>query len=375
MWRVQYVIYYKNEDLTDRTSNYSKMLSLLNTLFIKYGCINPRFERDYKMQWSTEIARRWGELKPLFHFRKYFCFCNDDIPFLIKVLSPILQDLSFNECRTMSGAWDYITVEENHLNKKYISHSIKVALAEKQIPFIEIVDDHALFSAEIHIPQASVYSQGYRPDLGIKARSSWEANVFRILNLKQIPFEYERELYSFSDFAYLPDFFLPGNVILEVKGFWDSESRKKISGLQKFHPEFTILPVDSDMYDTLQKKYSPMIPEWEEFRAHKPTTEKVTIVGMEFCADKITISNLCKGDGLIFKREPDNQFDRNAILALTVDKKPIGHLSGDWAAVYAPKMDCGMEYTATVFDIQPKVITAKMWRTNLGKEILYDCFQ
>ena len=101
------------------------------------------------------------------------------------------------------------------------------------MPFIEIVDNYATFKAEIQIPQESVYLQDYRPDLGIKVRSSWEANVFRVLKFKQIPFEYERELYSFSDFAYLPDFFLPENVIIEVKGFWDSESRKKIFSLQK----------------------------------------------------------------------------------------------------------------------------------------------
>ena len=96
---------------------------------------------------------------------------------------------------------------------------------------------------------------------------------------------------------------------------------------------------------------------------------------MKFCADKVTISRLSKGHSLTFKREPDNQFDRNAILVQTEDGKPIGHLSGDWAAVYAPKMDCGMKYSATVFDIQPKVIIAKMWRTNTEEEVLYECFK
>ena len=78
---------------------------------------------------------------------------------------------------------------------------------------------------------------------------------------------------------------------------------------------------------------------------------------------------------MAFKREPNNEFDRNAILVITEDGSPIGHLSGDWAAVYAPKMDCGMEYTATIFDVQPKVITAKMWRSNPDKEAFYECFK
>lgn len=375
IWVVRYAIYYKNTDIAAQDSNYSRMISSLNALFSKYSHINPEFKRDYQMQWSAEIARRWKTLEPLFRFRKYFCFCNDDIPFLNKILSPILNDLSFVECKTISGAWSYIIVEENRFSKKYISHSIKVALVENRMPFIEIVDNYATFKAEIQIPQESVYLQDYRPDLGIKVRSSWEANVFRVLKFKQIPFEYERELYSFSDFAYLPDFFLPENVIIEVKGFWDSESRKKIFSLQKEHPEFKILPVDRDMYESLQNRFSPVIPNWEEFRAYGHEKETVTIVGMRFCADKRTISHLKKEDILAFKREPNNEFDRNAILVITEDGSPIGHLSGDWAAVYAPKMDCGMEYTATIFDVQPKVITAKMWRSNPDKEAFYECFK
>ena len=197
----------------------------------------------------------------------------------------------------------------------------------------------------------------------------------RILNVLNVPYEYERESYKVGEDFYLPDFFLANNTILEVKGFWDNESRKKIAGLQKEHPEFKILPVDSDMYESLKNKYANNESNWEECGAHKPTAEKVAIVGMKFCADKVTISRLSKGHSLTFKREPDNQFDRNAILVQTEDGKPIGHLSGDWAAVYAPKMDCGMKYSATVFDIQPKVIIAKMWRTNTEEDVLYERFK
>lgn len=87
---------------------------------------------------------------------------------------------------------------------------------------------------------------------------------------------------------------MPENVIIEVKGFRDSESRKKIFSLQKEHPEFKVLPVDRDMYESLQNKFSPIIPNWEEFRAYGHEKETVTIVGMRFCADKRTISHLKK---------------------------------------------------------------------------------
>lgn len=321
----------------------------------------------------------------LFQRYTYFCFDSEDEDQILSVLKEIAAFTPEEIKKIERMEVSYFTLTDTFYPwiKKYediknpLADSCFSALRDSDTAFVEITDKQGHISVRNMIceREATLFHQTYRLDLRKKFRSSWEANVARILNKLNVPYEYERESYQIGEDFYLPDFFLTNNIILEVKGFWDSESRKKIAGLQKEHPEFKILPVDSDMYESLKNKFANNVSNWEECGSHKPTAEKVAIVGMKFCADKVTISRLSKGHSLTFKREPDNQFDRNAILVQTEDGKPIGHLSGDWAAVYAPKMDCGMKYSATVFDIQPKVIIAKMWRTNIEEEALYECFK
>ena len=96
---------------------------------------------------------------------------------------------------------------------------------------------------------------------------------------------------------------------------------------------------------------------------------------MKFCANKETLHRLSTGDTLFFEREPNNSFDKNAILVKTEAGEPVGHVSGDWTAVYAPKMDVGMTYRVIVTSIQPRVIHVEVKRDNLDKEILYSFFK
>ena len=207
-------------------------------------------------------------------------------------------------------------------------------------------------------------------------RSSWEANVARIFRKIGIHYDYEREYYAMGDdIYYVPDFFLPNNIIVEVKGFWDADSRNKVAAMQKNHPEFTILPVDYDMYESLRLRYAPQIPEWEDNIKTKIESEDVSIVGMKFCANKETLHRLSTGDTLFFEREPNNSFDKNAILVKTEAGEPVGHVSGDWTSVYAPKMDVGMTYRVIVTSIQPRVIHVEVKRDNSDKEILYSFFK
>lgn len=76
---------------------------------------------------------------------------------------------------------------------------------------------------------------GIRSDLGHNCRSMWEANIARILKLKNIEYEFEHGFYSFHDTNgnlidnYLPDFYLPEyNAYLEVKGQMDDASFRKL---------------------------------------------------------------------------------------------------------------------------------------------------
>lgn len=358
---------------------------LLDKIMFPYFSEYGYYESSIKYIPEGEAAEQVEPPAELFKRYTHFCFDSGDKERILSVLKEIVafSTEKIEEIAEMNVS--YFTLADTYYPwvKKYedrqnpLANSCFSELRESEIPFIEITDRQGFISSRNMIceREETPFHNEYRLDLRRKVRSSWEANVTRILNALNVPYEYERESYQVGEDFYLPDFFLANNTILEVKGFWDNESRKKIVGLQKEHPEFKILPVDSDMYESLKNKFANNVSNWEECGTHKPTAEKVAIVGMKFCADKVTISRLSKGHSLTFKREPDNQFDRNAILVQTEDGKPIGHLSGDWAAVYAPKMDCGMKYSATVFDIQPKVIIAKMWRTNTEEEVLYDCFK
>jgi len=77
---------------------------------------------------------------------------------------------------------------------------------------------------------------------------------------------------------------------------------------------------------------------------------------------------------VLFSREQENKYDTNAILATTTDGRPIGHLSAEWATVYAPKMDAGAKYEGKIITNSSKVLMVKLMRTNSNKEIFYDIF-
>jgi len=93
---------------------------------------------------------------------------------------------------------------------------------------------------------------GARLDLGgIVARSAWEADTMRILQLFKIPFEFEPTIFTFPadtrgrTSAYLPDIFLTKTKeYIEVKGLLDARGRNKLRKFKKFYPnEFAGLTV------------------------------------------------------------------------------------------------------------------------------------
>jgi hypothetical protein len=86
---------------------------------------------------------------------------------------------------------------------------------------------------------------GMRADLGgIVARSSWEADVMRILQLFKINFKFEPTVFEFpinaqgKMSAYLPDIYLTKtDEYIEVKGMLDPRGRAKLRKFKKFYPE------------------------------------------------------------------------------------------------------------------------------------------
>lgn len=115
------------------------------------------------------------------------------------------------------------------------------------------------------------WKAGKRSDLGnIHFRSSWEANYARLLNYYQDRFiikswEFEPDVLDLNGITYIPDFKVinvKGEVSYhEVKGWMDSESKKKIAAMKAINP--TLLVIDTEKYNIIEKVYSGVIPTWE----------------------------------------------------------------------------------------------------------------
>ena len=117
---------------------------------------------------------------------------------------------------------------------------------------------------------------GFREDIGMFVRSSWEANYVRYLNwlisLGKIDrYEYEKHTFRFDGvkrgpYIYIPDFkvFYPDghHEWHEVKGWMDSKSRSKLKRMAKFFPEEKVVVIDRPIYKSIEQ-YEAMIPGWE----------------------------------------------------------------------------------------------------------------
>lgn len=353
------------------------------------GFQNDRFEVSVKRKilgspdWESLDAIPY--LTDLTNFYSYLCFPADRTAVVSAVWKKHYSEAPEITLVPDVPGWAFILqIECDYLLLRYKYPKIHrtpavLMLRDNGIPVLEIKDRWGKFEASSPQPvldESTRYKKGFRIDIDQKVRSSWEANIARILKLKNITYEYERERFDLgNELYYVPDFFLPNNSIIEVKGFWSDASRKKVATLQKNLPEYTIFPVDCDMYDSLVAKYADKIPDWEHTEKTYAVTEDVSIVGMKFCASKETLKNLAKGDSVIFEREPNNKYDRNSILVRNLNGDPIGHICGDWAAVYAPKIDIGMTYQALITSIQPTSIHISVKRSNMESEILYDFFK
>jgi hypothetical protein len=78
----------------------------------------------------------------------------------------------------------------------------------------------------------------YSERLDMLFRSNWEIELAEILNELGISFEYEPKRFYFraESESYLPDFYLPEyNCWIEVKGYMDKRSLKRVKLFKKYH--------------------------------------------------------------------------------------------------------------------------------------------
>lgn len=102
---------------------------------------------------------------------------------------------------------------------------------------------------------------GYRNDIGMNVRSSWEANVVRVMNIYKIDFQFEPTVFSFpvkrGTKGYTPDFFLTRNSDwIEVKGYLDDKSKIKLKRFKRYYPqEFANLTCIIGKYSNDAKRF------------------------------------------------------------------------------------------------------------------------
>ena len=118
--------------------------------------------------------------------------------------------------------------------------------------------------------------RGFREDIGMYVRSSWEANYARYLGLlmaqgKVMAWEYEPKTFRFEGvkrgpYTYCPDFhvmYADGHWEWhEVKGYFDPKSRSKVKRFKKFFPGEVFVLIDAKAYKAISE-WSAMIPGWE----------------------------------------------------------------------------------------------------------------
>ena len=96
-------------------------------------------------------------------------------------------------------------------------------------------------------------------------RSRLEERVARWLKLNGHQFEYEtlKLNYTLSS-VYTPDFIMPNGVILEAKGYFKPEDRRKMLAVKKQHPDLDIRLVFQSPQNTLTKTSKTTYAMWAE---------------------------------------------------------------------------------------------------------------
>jgi hypothetical protein len=94
-------------------------------------------------------------------------------------------------------------------------------------------------------------------------RSRLEERLARWFELNKHPFEYEPIKLNYTiDAVYTPDFVLPNGVIIEAKGWFRPDDRRKMLAVKKAHPELDIRLVFQQPYNTISKTSKTTYAAW-----------------------------------------------------------------------------------------------------------------
>lgn len=106
---------------------------------------------------------------------------------------------------------------------------------------------------------------GFRIDIGHYVRSTWEANISRVLKNMGISYSYEPDIFQLTIqdrvLHYRPDFKI-GNYYLEVKGWWNEKSKLIKNLMKDQYPDINIVYIDSHIYKEIENDFRT-IDNWE----------------------------------------------------------------------------------------------------------------
>ena len=94
-------------------------------------------------------------------------------------------------------------------------------------------------------------------------RSGLEDRVADLLVELGISYEYETTKIDYTiEHVYTPDFILPNGVVLETKGFWEPEDRRKIKAVKAQNPDLDLRMVFQSPFNKISKKSKTTYAKW-----------------------------------------------------------------------------------------------------------------
>ena len=94
-------------------------------------------------------------------------------------------------------------------------------------------------------------------------RSGLEERVADLMCELGVKYEYETEKIPYViQHQYNPDFILPNGVVLECKGYWDADDRRKIKAVKQQHPELDLRMVFQAPYNKISKGSKTTYAKW-----------------------------------------------------------------------------------------------------------------
>ena len=94
-------------------------------------------------------------------------------------------------------------------------------------------------------------------------KSGLEEKVSDLLCNLGVKYEYESLSLTYTiKHKYTPDFVLPNGIILETKGYWDPQDRRKIKQVIADNPNIDLRMIFQDPYKKISKKSKTTYAKW-----------------------------------------------------------------------------------------------------------------